>query len=136
MATAQGESTDVIPCGGYGYDFDVRLDVAYKLKFIVFFDRQGDPSTLHVQVSNRETFTNTEPGLSVTATDAGVDIVDLKSGTVSIIGVLVRITVPGKGALVLDVGKITFDADDNLLFVAGPHQVFFGDDGLICAALA
>ena len=52
------------------------------------------------------------------------------------IGEAFAITVPGQGVAVLGAGKLVFDAEGNVIFEAGPHQVLHGDFvTLICAAL-
>lgn len=136
MDSVRGEVSFTIPCDEFGYAYSLQVDVAFKLKFITFFDGDGDPDTFHLQVSNRATYTNTTTGLSATSTDAGVDILDLDSGVRSSIGVIFSLTVPGKGVVALDAGTITFDDAGNPTFVAGPHQVFAEGDALLCAALA
>ena len=51
-------------------------------------------------------------------------------------GVVVRLTVPGDGAVFLDIGRIVTDRQGNLYFEAGPHQYFYGDFAALCEALA
>jgi hypothetical protein len=48
---------------------------------------------------------------------------DLSSRTVRYTGIDVRITGPGVGLVVHDVGVKTFDIDDNVLFAHGPHPL-------------
>jgi hypothetical protein len=51
--------------------------------------------------------------------------------------VISRLTVPGSGAVFLDVGRIvTNQASTVITFQAGPHQFVDGDFAGLCAALA
>jgi hypothetical protein len=49
-------------------------------------------------------------------------------------GLLYHLNIPGVGAVLIDAGRIIRDADGNVLFVAGNHQLILGDD-VLCAAL-
>ncbi len=54
-------------------------------------------------------------------------------GTTS--GIVFRVVVPGAGAVLLDVGRITPKRSGEILFEAGPHQFFDGDLAGAYAAL-
>jgi hypothetical protein len=54
-------------------------------------------------------------------------------GTTS--GIIFRVVVPGAGAVLLDVGRITAKRTGEIIFEAGPHQFFDGDLAGVCAAL-
>ena len=63
---------------------------------------------------------------------------DLSSRTDRYTGLDVKITGPGVGLVVHDVGVKTFDIDDNVLFMQGPHPVVEDFDGAfagVCPAL-
>lgn len=59
---------------------------------------------------------------------------DYFDGTVSQIGIPVKVTVDGK-LLLLDAGKLVFGPDGEIIFEAGPHPVFHNGFDL-CALLA
>ncbi len=59
--------------------------------------------------------------------------------TRTITGKVWSATVPGEGAVIHDVGRITMTLDTHeVLFLAGPQSVFFsgGIDPVVCARLA
>ena len=62
---------------------------------------------------------------------------DVVEGQLKVGGVVFRITVPGSGAIFLDVGRFIIDLDDDsLVFLAGQHQFLEGDLDGLCAALS
>jgi hypothetical protein len=57
-------------------------------------------------------------------------------GQTASVGMRFRVAFPGLGVVLLDAGRIVFDADGNVVFEAGPHQVFNEDFTEFCAAFA
>ena len=51
-------------------------------------------------------------------------------------GLRFRVAFPGLGVVLLDAGRIVFDADGNVVFEAGPHQIVNEDFAEFCAAFA
>jgi hypothetical protein len=64
------------------------------------------------------------------------ETVDLVAGQVRVGGIVFRVTVPGSGAVFLDVGRFIIDFDEGLVFLKGRHQFFEGDLEGLCAALS
>jgi hypothetical protein len=63
--------------------------------------------------------------------------VDATAQTDAVTGVIARLTVPGSGAVLLDVGRIVTNLEtDEVTFQAGPHQLVEGDLADLCEALA
>jgi hypothetical protein len=61
---------------------------------------------------------------------------DFVNGTFTESGVLTHITAPGSGIVSHESGRIiTSLADDSVIFMAEPHQLFTGDEAEFCAAL-
>ena len=66
-----------------------------------------------------------------------VVVFDYVNNTATESGVLRHITVPGSGIVLHESGHIiTSLTDDSVIFMAGPHQLFTGDEAEFCAALA
>jgi hypothetical protein len=47
-----------------------------------------------------------------------------------------QITIPGQGIVVLDAGRIVRDANDYVIFEAGPHRVLNAGGAVFCQALS
>jgi hypothetical protein len=113
--------------------FPVTSTITGSGRFIVFFDRNGNPIRTLVEESDRGTFSAN--GLSVNQSSHDVSTVNLKTGTETDMGVVIRVFLPNGRTLYSDRGVLVFDANGNALFEAGPHPSFHGDFPGLCAAL-
>lgn len=73
------------------------------------------------------TITETANGTTLTMQNQAFQVVitynaDGSANTTTFHGPVFIFTVPGGGAVLLDVGRVTFDSDGNVVFEAGPHQ--------------
>lgn len=85
------------------------------------------------KVHINETFSVSAKGKTFSDTDAfNVFVSDTSE---ALVGLVMHLTVPGGGIVLLDAGKVVFD-ETGVAFVAGPHQVLEGDFAKLCAALA
>ncbi len=110
--------------------FDGRVTIT------TYFDEEGNPTRLKFHLPFHGTLTNQATGESVSADQVLRVTVDLEDGTESDVGLRFRVAFPGLGVVLLDAGRIVFDADGNVVFEAGPHQVVNEDFGEFCAAFA
>jgi hypothetical protein len=116
-------------------DFPFREVFDGRVTITTFFDEQGNPTRVTFHLPFHGTLTNEATGESVSADQVLVETDDLEEGTISWLGLRFRVTFPGLGVVLLDAGKIVFDADGNVVFEAGPHQVVNEDFAEFCAAL-
>jgi hypothetical protein len=119
---------DVASCA-----FPIAIDLQVDLIFQVFFDDQGRP----VRIVLHETWFGTDSANGNVLPEHGAtnETFDLIAGTDSYIGLIQVKLGPGEGVSVF-AGNVCFDADGNLIFEAGLHQVLEGDTAAYCAALA
>jgi hypothetical protein len=124
---------ELIDCGSFQI-----LDV-YEVNYIEkwFFDEEGNRLRLVEQVWGTDTFTNSVTGKAYPMSFHNTVVVDFSTTPPqgANMGVIFRLTVPGAGAVFLDVGRIVLDRQDNVYFQAGPHQFFDGDIEALCAAM-
>ena len=133
--TFHEEGTEFIAdCG----TFDVLTDFVADFAVITYFDRAGNPDYSRVHFQFNDFFYNSETGEGFPETESGNDLVDLPSGNVvTSVGLSYRVTVPGEGRVLLDAGRLVYDETEEVVFVAGPHQVLLNEDkAKLCAALA
>jgi hypothetical protein len=103
---------------------------------ITFFDQAGNAVRVQVHIAYEGVVTNPETGQSVKDPAHATRFIDLTDGTHGPVGLYYSTTVPGVGVVFHDVGRLVRDADNNILFEAGPHDVLHGNDvALFCAAL-
>ena len=125
------EITDVVNCG----DFLAIDELGVDARTTIFFDNEGNEVGAQIHVKFRGIVTNSVTGKSV-VDRADVNVfVDFAEGTTALVGKLFGITVPGEGIAVHDTGKLVFDADGNVSFVGGPHQVNLEGETKLCAAV-
>jgi len=110
--------------------FDGRVTIR------TFFDEEGTPIRIQFYLPFHGTLTNEATGESVSADQVLQVTVDLEEGTESDVGLRFRVVFPGLGVVLLDAGKVVFDADGNVVFEAGPHQIVNEDFAEFCAAFA
>jgi hypothetical protein len=105
-------------------------------RFVLFFDQSGTLVKIVASVSGTDTFINSDTGKEIPTTSHNVVIIDPEAELGATNGVILRVTVPGSGAILLDVGRIVSNKDFSVItFQAGPHQFFDGDLAGLCAAL-
>jgi hypothetical protein len=129
-----------VESGVCSFDLKVHLDGFYKS--VNYYDNGG---SLYKTI-------NTPGGggpFAVTYTANGITLVQQSEAFSEVItydrdgsvktytarGPVARYTVPGEGIVLLNVGTATWDEpEENLLFMAGPHQAATGDFDAFCAA--
>lgn len=125
------------PClNGVTLVFTVTEDV----RVTTFFDEAGNPVRLQGTVDTVMVVTNPESGESVRSPAHTTFFEDLVAGTNAQVGLVFHATVPGVGVVFHDVGRIVSDAEGNLIFEAGPHDVLHTEGDHVvrtnfCAAL-
>ena len=130
---------EIIQCG----DYNVRTNADTKITEKTWFDGAGNPVRLQVQlkVTRSEYYNDVYPEISASqgANGVGENIsihFDFVTGAEHWTGNGFRLTIPGIGRVIWDVGTYKLDEDGNGVFHG---QSFFaeGDTGLaLCEALA
>lgn len=129
--TDAGEAV-LADCGGF-----LVLD-RYALTFRVarHFDRHGTEVRVIEHFAGTETLVNSVTGAAYTSTLHSAALIDPRAHRAAFTGVTLRLTIPGAGAVLLDVGRVVVDREGNVHFEAGPHQFYGGGDFAgLCAAL-
>jgi hypothetical protein len=131
------EGTEVLAdCG----TFQVLDHYVADLTVTQFLDDQGIRVRDVRQFSGTDTYINSATGKSITERFHNTLLVEYEAGIRTQIvnsGVGYRLTVPGGGAVFLDVGRVVYDGQFNVVFwEAGPHHFLDGDFAGLCAAMA
>jgi len=93
------------------------------VRVTTFFDEAGNPVRLQGKVDTVMVVTNPETGESVRSPAHTTFFEDLVAGTNAQVGLVFSATVPGVGVVFHDAGRIVSDAEGNVTFEAGPHDV-------------
>jgi hypothetical protein len=102
----------------------------------VFVDEDGTPTRVRIIASFDGVAINEANGKTAQLDQVLVIFVDLETGEVVWDGLRIKATMPGGGALLLDVGRIIFDASGTPIFEAGRHQVIHEDFEDFCTAMS
>jgi hypothetical protein len=120
--------------------FPVEDHVEGTIRYAVHFDQDGTPFMEILNYRLRETYTNLDTGESIFTPEVGIDRFSItRNGDrlVVQIGIVIRIVVPGQGAIFAHVGRLVFNIDTReVVFAAGPDDSFDDLGGAICGALA
>ena len=130
ISTFLDEGSNIIDCGS----FTVREDYSIPTRVIVFASYpDGEPINGQAQQDFNGTFTNLNTGYSLPENGQKTIIFDNEAGTRMMLGLFVRVSIPGGGVAILDAGNLTIEPDG--VTFAGNHHWADGPD-LLCAALS
>lgn len=124
----QDRYVDTQTCPGMALDTQLEASVAIQLF-----------SATRAQVHQRVVYIVSANGKTFTDNESFVEFADPTSGVTRFSGTTVNIQVPGYGNILADRGTITIDFSTDVptvLFEGGPHPLFHGDYGPLCAYLA
>jgi hypothetical protein len=116
-------SVVVADCGGGVFLTDTFTEVD---TFVIFFDASGNPIRVQIYQNFDGVITNSASGNTYRDPGHVMLIGDVVNGTLTYHGEYFANVAPGVGIVVQDTGTLTFDADGNIIFQAGPHQVLTG----------
>jgi hypothetical protein len=105
------------------------------VRITTYVDDEGNPTRIRIAALFEGTLTNPETGESIRGQQELIIFVDLEQATEETwAGLRFRAVFPGAGAVLLDAGRLIFDTNTGeVLFEAGPHQVFHEDFEAYCA---
>ena len=127
----------IVPAGAFcAFSIQVVEDVGIVEK--TFLDSLGNPLRVAIFVTIDSTATNLSNGNSLTERNRFTVFFDIPFEGDTFVGLPFRIKVPRGGTVTFDAGRIEFDPDGNIIFVAGPHPLAEGGfdfAGVYCPAL-
>jgi hypothetical protein len=115
--------------------FQLTETFTADFRVTTFFNAQGDAVSATVHVNYVGVITNSLSGNTYPDPGHLQVITDLTTGEETFVGLLFLTTVPGLGPVLHDTGKVIFDANGDITFVAGPHTELFGTSPDPCTVL-
>jgi hypothetical protein len=115
--------------------FEIEYAGTATIHETVYFDGSGNPIRVQVERRITETDVNTTTSESIAVRGSSMDVLDLVTGTETINGQVFISSDPGRGAVLQDTGKITFNPDGSVV-IRGPHEVFETQGEIFCEALS
>lgn len=140
----QGSFTDSYvnaPLGVSCGSFQVLESATAPTRFTVYYNEEGNATqgVFHIRLVG--TLSNSMTGTSVPEQEDATDTVtfatpgDFSTETSTLTGQLMKVTLPGSGLIVHDVGIVVF-SPDGITFEGGPHQLTDHQWQQLCAALS
>jgi hypothetical protein len=87
------------------------------------------------RIAETLTVSNPVAGSSVSGSDHyTIEFLAVK-GTFTRVGLWFHLNLPGGGVVLRDVGRVVFNEDGDLVFIAGQHQWLSGNLGALCEVL-
>jgi hypothetical protein len=131
------QGTDLVAdCG----TFQVLDHFVIERRITRFFYDNGIRKSDIRQLSGTDTFTNSVTGKSYTMTFHNTTFIDFDTSgnfvQLANSGIGYRLTIPGGGAVFVDIGRFEVDTEGNVIWEAGPHHDLDGDFTGLCAAMA
>jgi hypothetical protein len=128
--TVTESAVDVMSCNG----FDAVIERTFTGRVTVYFDDQGNPLRVQINVAMTGSVTNSVTGTSIPLRGHVHLVDDFRTGVVTFIGPVFLANDPGRGIVIQDTGRIGFSGDE-IVFQAGPHEAIDNPE-VLCTAVA
>jgi hypothetical protein len=115
--------------------FQLTETFTAEVRVTTFFNAQGDAVRATTHDNSVGVITNSLSGNSYPDPGHFQTVTDLTTGEFTVVGLVFLTTVPGLGPVLHSTGKIIFDANGNITFIAGPHNVLLGTAPDPCTVL-
>jgi hypothetical protein len=119
--------------------FEVTFDVHVRGTDTVYPSGSDSGWDEIIHATKQGTLTNASTGRTLLQSGGASLFIDADQGTFTFRGLPQKFTVPSGGVLVRDAGSATFDFDDNVLVLRGPHPLITDSDAAsaeICGYLS
>ncbi|MCA1678368.1 MAG: hypothetical protein LC777_05175 [Actinobacteria bacterium] len=113
--------------------FPVTFHQLDRGTYELFYDQQGNLTRVQVQTLTDGTVTAN--GITLLEHGRENNFYNVLTGVQMAASLEFRVWLPGLGVVIMDRGRLLFDADGNVVFEAGPHPALEGDFSALCAAL-
>jgi hypothetical protein len=127
-----------VSCGS----FQVLRSATNTVRFTLFYNQAGNETQRVFHIRTVGTLSNSVTGKSVpfeadlTITFTFATPGDSSTVTRTITGQVFKVTLPGSGLILHDVGRVVFAPDGTITFEGGPHQELHDQVQQLCAALS
>lgn len=127
----------IADCGEFTVE---SKDTIIYLDGTVHYDKNDNPIKMIMHWSSEGVFWNPETGKEVSMESNLFNSVDyFETGETISAGIQFKLTLPGEGTILMDVGRMVFEPYPVITFAAGQHPVYFPDEGgleKLCAFFA
>jgi len=104
-------------------DFPIEVSEHIQGTAWFFFDQSGNIVRTNAHVAFQETWTNPDLGKSLIERETVNFPGDPATETFGVVGLNWHFKLPSGRTVAIDAGRLIFDAEGNIIFEAGKHQV-------------
>jgi hypothetical protein len=122
--------------------FEILQSDTVTERFTIFYDQAGNVTQAVFHDRAEGTFSNSVTDNSVPFEGTANQTLtfatpgDFSTITTTFTGDIFKVTLPGGGLILHDVGRAVFEPDGTITFEAGPHQLLHGEVQKLCAGLS
>jgi hypothetical protein len=116
-------------------EFPIEINLQVQGTARLFFDRSGNAVREDVHVSYQGTWTNRDSGKSVIEHETVNFRNDPITGAFEVVGLNWHFSLPSGRTVVIDAGRLILDAEGNIVFEAGKHQIQDTEFQVLCPFL-
>jgi hypothetical protein len=116
--------------------FRIHVSIQFQERVTRFFDQQGNTVRRNDHIASQGTWTNRASGESLIESETWNVPFDPETETARVLGLNWHFKLPSGRTVVIDAGKLVFDADGNVIFEAGNHQMVDSDFAVLCPFLS
>jgi hypothetical protein len=124
--------SEVVPCSG----FDAEFSRTFTGRITVFVSDAGEPTRIQIVAQMTGTLENLSTHEVLPLRGAVTVTIDLVGGTTAFTGNVLIGTRMGDGSVLKDIGRFVVDAADDIVLMAGPHDLISSGPDALCEAVA
>lgn len=124
--------SEIVPCSG----FDAEFSRNFTGRITVFVSDAGEPTRIQVVAQMTGSLENLTTNEMLPLHGAVTVTIDLIGGTTAFTGNVLIGTRAGDGSVLKDIGRFVVDAADDVVLIAGPHDLISSGPEALCDAVA
>lgn len=124
--------SEIVPCPG----FDAEFSRMFTGRITVFVSDAGEPTRIQIVAQMTGTLENLSTHEVLPLRGAVTVTIDLIGGTTAFTGNVLIGTRMGDGSVLKDIGRFVVDAADDIVLIAGPHDLISSGPDALCKAVA
>jgi hypothetical protein len=124
--------SEIVPCSGFEAEFSRN----FTGRITVFVSDTGEPTRIQIVAQMTGSLENLSTHQVLPLRGSVTVTIDLIGGTTAFTGNVLIGTRAGDGGVIKDIGRFVVDAADDVVLIAGPHDLISGGPDALCTAVA
>jgi hypothetical protein len=124
--------SEIVQCSG----FDAEFSRTFTGRIVTFVSDGGEPTRIQIIARMTGSLENLSTHDVLPLSGAVTVTIDLIGGTTAFSGNVLIGTRMGDGSVLKDIGRFVVDAADDIVLIAGPHDLISNGPDALCEAVA